>query len=315
MFLCRAMRSVISSWLLGVALLGFWSCQTPAEKVATPPSIADVVLEEPTYSLFRVALVRAGLPDLLKDGRLTLLVPTDSAFTASGINPNDLMAMPVAQAQQLVRYHVLTAPISTSTIPAGPQPVMTLNGHTVFLNRVDNTVYANGARLVMTDKQTANGLIHTLDRVLTPATGTLLATIQANPNLTLLAAAIQRINTSNQNLLANLNNADAKAVTLLAPTDDAFKKAGYTSVKSFDNINVQTLSSLINYHIIADPKLTYQFTTGTLATQQGSRLTVTAVKGFVTIKGNKNGLSANILTPDVVADNGVMHLIDQVLLP
>ena len=296
------------------------SCQKRDDAVALPQTITDRILEDSQFSLFSVAMVHGRVADALKDGNLTVFAPTDAAFQASGLGSEAaILALSPEETARFVMAHVLYGRVSAAGIPAGFNPVETAGKSVVYVNKsTDGTVYVNSARVTQTDIGTANGYLHTIDRVLNPTVGNLLATIQANPNLTFLTAAIKRVAVSNPTLLATLTNASSSnLVTVFAPSDAAFKADKvYNSLTAIETANVQTLANTLLYHVLPGLTFSNQFQTKSLNTLlNGSALTVLVTPTLITVKGNKNLTSAAVKQPDLTATNGVIHLIDQVLLP
>ena len=317
----RNSLSLLLSRLSVILLLFvFWGCQKRDDAVATPQTITDRVLEDGQFSLLRVAIAQAGVSDVLKDGNLTLFAPTDSAFVAAGLGTvAAIRSVPPDQMRTLVLYHLLTGSVMASEIPAGMNSVETLNKGTLYINKAANgTISVNNAKLIQTDIKTANGYIHTVNRVLMPSIGNVLANIQNNPTLTFLTAAIKRVGASNPTLLATLENASsANKVTIFAPNDAAFKADKvYNSLSAIESANVQTLTNVLLYHVIAGARFSTQFKTESIDTfYSGNKLiTIVAPTQFM-VKGAKNLTSATVKQADISATNGVIHIIDQVLQP
>lgn len=307
-------------FILALLLLVVLSCTKNDTKVAAPPTITDRILEDSQFSLLRVAVAYAGVADALKDGNLTLFAPTDSAFQASGLgNIGAITAMPKEQVRTLILYHTLYGSVASSTIPSGLNAVETVNKGIAFFNKSsDGTIYVNNAKLIQTDLAVANGYVHKINRVLTPSTGNLLATIQSNANLTFLSAAIKRIGTSNSTLLTTINNAlSTNNVTVFAPNDDAFKTDGrYTTISAIESADAQALANLLLYHVTSGVFFSNQLQSGTLTSLfTDNKFTVTVNSGQITLKGNNNSTAATIKQADLPSTNGVMHIIDQILQP
>ncbi|MFD2932657.1 fasciclin domain-containing protein [Spirosoma flavum] len=302
--------------LLLVALL---SCKKDDDTVATPQTITDRILEDSQFSLFRAAVAYAEVGDVLKGGNLTLFAPNDVAFQASGLaTPAAIMAFSKDQVKAIVLYHVLYGSVSTSTIPTGLNSISTASNGVAYVNKTSvGTIYINNAQVIQADIAVANGYVHSIDRVLTPSAGNLLTTIQNNPNLTFLTAAIKRINTSNPNLLATLDTElSANSVTVFAPNDSAFQSAGYKDLSAINSVSLQTLTNTLLYHVVPGVTFSNQFQTGSISTLlSNNKLTVSSTANQITIKGNKNTTAATIKQADIAATNGVVHIIDQVLQP
>ena len=295
------------------------SCKKSDDTVAIPKTITDRILEDSQFSLLRAAVAYAEVGDVLKGGNLTLFAPNDAAFQASGLaSPAAISALSKDQVKALLLYHVLYGSVSASTIPSGLNVVATVGKGIAFVNKSsDGKIFINNAQLIQTDIAVANGYIHSIDRVLTPSTGNLLTTIQTNPSLTFLTAAVKRIGTSNPTLLTTLNNeSSTNIVTVFAPSDAAFQSAGYKDLAAVNSANVQTLTNILLYHVVSGVTFSNQLQTGSISTLlSGNKLTVTATANQITIKGNKNSTAATIRQADIPATNGVVHIIDQVLQP
>lgn len=295
------------------------SCQKGDDTVATPQTITDRIIEDSQFSFLRAAMIYAEVGDVFKGGNLTLFAPNDAAFQASGMTtPAAITAYSKEQMRAILLYHVLGGSVAAATIPSGQSPVATVGKSIAYLNKTsDGKIFVNNAQVIQPDIAVANGYIHSIDRVLLPPTGNLLATIQNNPNLTFLTAAIQRIGTSNPTLLTTLNNeSTATVVTVFAPNDAAFKSAGYRDLASVNSASVQTLTNTLLYHVVSGAFFANQLQSGSLNTLlNGNRLTVTATANQITIKGNRNSTGATIKQGDQPTTNGIVHVIDQVLLP
>ncbi len=303
-----------------VLLLISWGCQKRDDAVATPQTITDRILEDSQFSLLRVAIAQAGVNDVFKDGNLTLFAPTDSAFQVAGLGTiAAIRSVPPDQMRTLMLYHLLPGNVMASEIPAGLNSVETLNKGTVYVNKMaDGTIYVNSARLTQADIKTANGYIHTVDRVLMPSIGNVLTNIQANPNLTFLTAAIKRVGTSNPTLLAALENASsANKVTIFAPNDAAFKADKvYNTLNAIASANVQTLTNVLLYHVVAGARFSTQVKTESIDTfYTGNKLITIVAPTQLMVKGAKNLTAASVRQADIPATNGVIHIIDQVLQP
>ncbi len=320
------MNSILTQWqrlvtfLLAVTALG--ACQQQNDDVASPKTITDLILEDSQFSLLRVAVQHADAGDALKAGNLTLFAPNDAAFQASGLTEAAIRSLPKEQVRAIVLYHALTSPVSSSAVPAGLNSVQTASRGVAYLNRTNSgglgsgaLLFINNAQVTQPDLVAANGYVHGIDRVLTPSVGTLLETIQANPNLTFLAAAIQRVGTANLpfTTLASSTN----AFTLFAPSDAAFRAdSRFSTLTAIAAADPQTLANALNYHAVSGIRLSNQLQTGTIATLlTNNRLTLTVSANQLLVKGNRNASPATIRTPDLVANNGVLHIIDQVLIP
>lgn len=292
-------------------------CQQNDDSVARPRTVADLIQEDDRFSLLRAAVAYASVGDALKGANLTLFAPTDSAFQASGLlTPAALTSSGQEQIRNILIYHVLNSSVTSSALPSGQNTVQTANAGVAYVNKTGTgQITVNGARVTQADLTTANGTVHVIDRVLTPSAATLSALIQNHPDLTFLAAALRRVGATNATLAA-LANSSGNGVTVFAPNDAAFRSAGYGSVAAVEAANPQTLASLLAYHVVSGVTLSRQIQASTVNTLSGNnRLTLAVTNGVATVKGAKNATPAGIVTPDLVAPNGVVHIINQVLQP
>ncbi|AQG81641.1 fasciclin domain-containing protein [Spirosoma montaniterrae] len=322
------MNTILTQWqrltaLVCVVLTAF-GCQQNDDAVATPKTITDLVLEDSQFSLLRAAVQYAEAGDALKAGNLTLFAPNDAAFQASGLTEAAIRSLPKEQVRTLVMYHVLASPVSSTAVPPGQNSVQMASRGVAYLNRTNsgglgNTtalLFINNAQITRPDLVATNGYVHVIDRVLTPSAGSLLESIQANPNLTFLAAAIRRI--GEPTTLPFLTRASSTSTfTLFAPNDAAFRAdSRFGSLAAIEAANPQTLANALLYHTVSGVVFSNQLQTGTVATLlTNTRLTLTVTTNQISVKGNRNATAATIRTPDLVATNGVLHIVDQVLIP
>lgn len=159
----------------------------------------------------------------------------------------------------------------------------------------------------------SNGIIHSIERVLMPASGNLVETAQGNENLSYLVAAVVRASQGNTNV-ANIL-ASTEGLTVFAPTNQAFIKAGFPTIASIQAADPAVLTSILTYHVVAARAFSSDLSNNqSLATVQGGNLLV-SIGNQITIKGKANTSASNVVAPNVLATNGVVHVIDQVLLP
>jgi uncharacterized surface protein with fasciclin (FAS1) repeats len=305
--------------LILLALLGGFvtSCKKPKED--GPKTIFQTIASDPNYSYLSAAVIKAGLVDALNDQSklsITLFAPCNSAFIAAGIkNKSDLAAIPESTLKALLLYHVLGSKVEADQIPqAANTPVPTLNGQSIYATRTSsNSVYINGVSVTKANIECTNGVIHEINRVLIPATGTIVETAIGNPNLSLLVAAVLRASQGTTDVAAVLSGAGP--FTVFAPTNQAFINAGYPDAATINNADPNALTSILTYHVIAGRIFSSDLTNGeTPTTVNGETVTISLTNG-AQVKGKSNSTASNIIATDIVTTNGVVHLIDQILLP
>ncbi len=282
-------------------------------RVRVNQTITELVVGNPNFSLLRDAVVRAGLADALASGDLTVFAPTNAAFDRAGlgsteaINRADLNTL-----RNILLYHVVG---NGRFFEDGIQPFLngltTLQGQQVQVSRQDG-LSVNGNVVSTPDLDTRNGVVHVIDNVLMPPSASTVELAINNPNLTYLVAALQRLSQANPTLL---NQLQSGAFTVFAPTNEAFQRAGFATIDAVRTANIDFLSRVLTYHVIAGRRFTTQFNDGRVMTNQGNAITLTQWPGRSTVQGLGNAMPTTILMPNILTTTGVVHVINDVLLP
>jgi len=301
------------------------------DAVLVPPTILPVVgtIVAPAYfnknfSTLVAAVVQAGLlPTLLSPtNQLTLFAPTNAAFAAAGITalpPNTTAGNATLTA--ILAYHVIsgTTEIKAADIATGPSIATTLGGK-IYLSKGASGVFINGTSKVTTaDVQASNGIVHVIDRTLVPPSKTIAEIVVENTNastkqFTQLLAALSRTQGQGDNDLLAAVSASTGELTVFAPTDAAFQ-ALYTSlgVANVNEIPLNTLIAVLKKHVVGARRFSTDLVSGTVPTLNGN---ITVNTTNLTVVGG-SGTAANLQTTllNIHAKNGVIHVIDKVLLP
>ena len=255
------------------------------------------------------ALAHAGLVETLQgDGPFTVFAPTDAAFEAAGI---DLSTFDTEAENEtlsdILLYHVISGAVDAANVTDGLVATM-VNGDNVTFTVTNETVMINDANVTDRDVAASNGIIHIIDKVLLPP-----AEEPALEDISGVAAGTG----VHDSLVAALAHAGLVATlqgdgpfTVFAPTDEAFAEAGI-DLSTFDNDEANaTLTDILTYHVYAGSVAAADVTDGMVATMvNGDDATFTVVNGTVMVGG------ATVTSADVAASNGVIHVIDKVLMP
>lgn len=311
--------------LLALAIFSFASCDKDDDTPAATNTITDKVVADPSFTLLEKAVIKAGLNTTLSGtGPFTVFAPNDAAFAASGVTSAGIDGLSADSLRKILLYHTIAASIPAASVPAGPNAkVTTANSpaDSVFVTRNSNGVFVNGIKVITADVATDNGIIHVLEKVLIPARGSIVATAQANlggdNGLDSLVAAIVRVNTASPGFITTLQS---NILTVFAPTNKAFKDLlTALSLSSISQIPTATLQAVLTYHVVGGRAFSSDLTNGNITMLAGGTTTVNLTNGTggrPTITGNSNGGSrSNIIATNIVATNGVVHVIDRVLLP
>jgi transforming growth factor-beta-induced protein len=294
--------------VIAIGMLTLTSCQKDDDNNDnmnnTPKSIAAIASADPQFSILVQALTKADLATTLgQSGTYTVFAPTNEAFNAlfaklgvSGIDQLSADAL-----RPILLYHVLGSKAVSSGLTSGYVSTLSpaIAGRFVSL-KVD---VAAGVKLNSTstvtkaDIMASNGVIHVIDQVLLPPTVADLAV--ANSSFTTLVSAL-----SASGLVPALSD-PAGTFTVFAPTNEAF--AQLTSVP-------EDLKPILLYHVLGSTVYANGVTTGyakTLSTYMTHPMDIY----INTASGVKINNSASVVLADVVGTNGVIHVIDKVLLP
>ena len=260
-----------------------------------PYTVVDVILESPDHATLAAAVADAGLVETLQgEGPFTVFAPTDDAFAAL---PDGLLdGLSVEQLTSILLYHVV-GDLALSTDLADGQEIETLLGQEVVVTITNGTVKINDAEVTITDLEADNGVVHVIDAVLIPEEDpiTVVDIIAGSEVHTILAAAL-----TDAGLVETLQGEGP--FTVFAPTDDAF--AALPADLPGD------LTDILLYHVVGALALSTDLTDGQeIETLLGQDVVVSITNGTVKIN------DAEVIIADLEADNGVVHVIDVVLVP
>jgi len=302
----------IKRWL-AVASLGLLAaCGGSDDEQA---DVVGVINQQAGFSILAEAINVAGLrDDLIADGPFTLFAPTDAAFAALltelGITREQLLA-DRALLTSVLTYHVLPAKVERAAVPVG-RAITTLEGGIFRVSVSGSALRINDGRnraatIVATDTQARNGVVHTIDRVLLPANRNIVQTAQALPQFSILVEAV---------LAANLQGAlsGPGPLTVFAPTNEAFGALLAELGLSKDQLltNVPLLTRVLTYHVVNGRALQADIVPGQAITSlQGSSFTVDASLRIT----DQRARVSQIASTDVLATNGVIHVVNRVILP
>jgi len=299
---------------------------TACEKTEDEPAeigntIAGLILNDTTLSTFEALMVKANLA-ITFDGTdpYTVFAPDNAAFAASGITPAVINGYSQSQAQTIFLYHTLVSKVMAADLPGGPNaPVTTFTNDSVFVTRdVNGSIFVNGNKLIQPDISADNGVIHKIIGVLYPPTTNIEEAILLN-GLDSLAKAIARAtndSTGDDSLDSILSSS---MVTMFAPTDSAFAYLDSLWSTNIDSIGMDTLVNVLKYHITPGRIFSSDFVDGPLIMFSGGNTLVGLTNGPTgapTITGTNNGGNpSNIIAPNIISRNGIVHIIDRVLSP
>jgi len=281
------------------------------------PNIVQLAQSVPELSTLVAAVSAGGLVSTLEGpGPFTVFAPTNDAFNAlpAGVLDNLLKPENKAQLVDILTYHVVAGNVQSGNLTNG-ELVPTVEGKNVSVNiEAVGGVYLNigtqSANVIQADVEASNGVVHLINAVLLPpsppSTDNIVQLAQSVSDLSTLVTAVVAAG-----LASTLSGPGP--FTVLAPTNEAFAAlpAGV-----LDNLlkpeNKAQLVAVLTYHVISGDVYSYEINDGTAAPSldNGAKLSFNAKNGAITING-----ASKVLLANVGASNGVVHLINAVLLP
>jgi transforming growth factor-beta-induced protein len=306
--LVKLFNPVLAVSLVGI--LTFAACEKDDDN-ANPPmeepkSIVEIAASDEDFSMLVAALTKANLVTALEgDGPFTVFAPTNAAFAEllADLGVSSLDDLTAEALAPILLYHVVSGKVLSSDLTNGY--VATLSegpGDNKISLQVDtDDVLLNGSTAVTAaDIMASNGVIHVIDKVLLPPTVVDLAI--NNSTFSILVEAVLKAG-----LAETLSGAGP--FTVFAPTNAAFEALFATlGVSGIADLTKEQLTPILLYHVVSGNVLSTDLSSGNVATLNGD--IAISVGASVTING-----SSNVVLADVQGSNGVVHVIDEVILP
>ena len=276
------------------------------EPTPEPQSIVDIAVADGRFETLVAAVGAAGLAETLSnEGPFTVFAPTDEAFAKLPEGTVDALLADIPALTDILLYHVVEGAVLAEDV-VSLEEAQTLLGENVSIRVEDGMVYINDAQVILTDIIAENGVIHVIDTVLLPteeeSLGSIVDIAVADGRFETLVAAVQAAE-----LAETL--AGEGPFTVFAPTDDAFAKLPEGTVEAL-LADIPTLTNILLYHVVDGAVLAEVVVTLEEAeTLLGEKVSIWLEDGMVYLN------DAQVIITDILADNGVIHVIDTVLLP
>ena len=302
--------SLAVSLLLATSPLAFQNApaKTPAStNAAAQATIVETAIAAGNFKTLVAAVQAAGLVETLNGkGPFTVFAPTDVAFAKLPAGTLEMLLKPENKAKlaAILTYHVVPGSVKAADV-VKLKYAGTVNGQRVDIKVDGAKVTVDGAAVTATDIACSNGVIHVIDAVILPVDGTVIDVAVKNGSFNTLVAAIKAAG-----LVETLSGKGP--FTILAPTDAAFAKLPAGTLEMLlKPENKKQLVEILTFHVVpgvaaysdAVVKMTE------VPTVLGSPVAVKVVGGKVMLNG------ATVVAADVEATNGVIHVIDTVLMP
>lgn len=307
-------------------LLTILSCSKEEEEVLQiqQNTLYDLVAKSMDYSYLEAALRITNLDDVLRgDDIYTLYAPNNSAFVGFLMRYgfDSLDEVPTETLKQVLLNHVMVGQMeyrdfksgyfqTAATSAASGKPM------SIYINQVNMRVTLNGtSRIVQGNVRASNGIIHAVNRVI--PVPSLVTFVLADPLLYDLAIALTRddLTVDFPTILSTQNGTAPAPFTVFAPINLAFENLlDELDVDRLSAIDEPTLNSTLNFHVMDEViALSSDLSDNLLINTLGGEITANVTGGASLTDGNDR--VSNIILFDVQANNGVLHMIDKVILP
>jgi transforming growth factor-beta-induced protein len=306
----RSFLAVAAVAALAVAAVGSTASARPAASAGTAADGTTVptAVAAGQFPTLTSLLQQTGLAETLSGaGPFTVFAPTDAAFAKVPAATLQALAADPAKLREVLLYHVVSGAVPAAEV-VKLTGAKTLNGASVTIKVTDGTVKVDGATVTATDVMASNGIVHVIDSVLIPK-----AAPAATPkNIVQTAVAAGQFKT-----LASLLKKAGLAGTLqgrgpftvFAPTDAAFAKVPKATLAALGKDRAK-LRAVLLYHVVKGKVTAKQVVKLRSAkTLNGQSVAIRVRGGKVSVGG------AAVTTTDVAASNGVIHVINKVLIP
>lgn len=304
-------RTVLMAAALGASTTLLQACGGSDDEPQR--NIVELAQNTPELSILVEAVVAAGLAPTLSTGTLTVFAPTNAAFAALltelGVTKEALLAnKPLLTA--VLTYHVLGSKVMRADVPLG-KAITPVSGGFFKIESNNGLKITDGrnrvSTITSTDIQASNGVVHLVDKVLLPADKDIVATASALPDFSILVEAVVAAG-----LVSTLQGAGP--FTVFAPTNAAFAalltELGVT--KEALLANKALLTQVLTYHVVPARVLKAEVPVNTaITTVQGQTFTINSSLVIT----DQNMRTSSIVATDVFTSNGVIHVVDKVILP
>lgn len=263
-------------------------------------NIIDTLAATGTFNTFSKALQIAGLVETLKkEGPFTVLAPTDEAFTKLPEGMLDALLKNPEKLKTLLNYHIIPQMV-TFTNFGEPKEFSTLMGQAIAIKAEGIRFLVEGNDVLEKDFMCSNGIFHVIDKVLLP--NDIIGALNASEKCAILLSAFEKAE-----LIETLKGDGP--FTVFAPTNDAFKKVPQAKLNEILG-NKEKLKHLLTYHVVSGKILGADIVQlKNLKSLNGQTLTVTKLEDKIIIDNSK------IEKSDLFCTNGVIHLVNAVMLP
>jgi len=295
--------------LLLAGVLSFTSCNDDDDdmEVMDEKNVVEVAANAGQFTILIDAAKKAGLADYLSntDG-ITVFAPTDAAFKSllTDLGAKSLDDIPVDKLTNILLYHVIGSKAMSNSLKSGYYPTLSKsagNSISMYISVEGGVSINKNTKVTSADIAAKNGVIHVVDKVILPPSIVNIAI--DNANFSILVQAVVKAG-----LVDALSGAGP--FTVFAPTNAAFNALfAQLGIMGIDNLTADQLTPILTYHVVSGNVLSTALSNGDVPTlNKGKSLKVNLSSG---VKIN----DSEVVAANIQGSNGVVHVINKVLLP
>jgi uncharacterized surface protein with fasciclin (FAS1) repeats len=300
-------------------------------------TIGQIIQQGTNLSILDSAMSKSGLLATLDSTNsggapFTLFAPVNTAFMNAGIYDSNIAKDSVSYLRRLMAYHLYAGNANTVADWYGlignmrNYPIQSASGDYFYLTIDSTGFYVNGYAVTQTDVIAKNGVIQALSGVLIPPNGSIYQTLvslstSSDTSLSFIVAAIQRASQGfNQINLTSLLSSSGQYIdstyTFFAPTNAAFMAIGDSSIAAIQQIPIDSLNRLLLTNIIPGQVFSSDFPLDSVRfSYAGDSLFFSTILGNTITSVGDSSISASIIQTNILATNGLIHIVNQILYP
>jgi uncharacterized surface protein with fasciclin (FAS1) repeats len=304
----KKLAALIAGAAVLIVAAGVASASPAKTTTMSDKNIVETAVAAGQFKTLATLVAKAGLAETLATGgTFTVFAPTDEAFAKVPQATLDALAANPDLLKSVLLYHVVPGKVPAADV-VKLSSAKTLEGRSVSIKVVDGSVYIDQAKVTTPDIMASNGVIHVIDSVLIPKA----ETAEPSKNIVQTATAAGQFKT----LVSLVKKAGLAGAlqgkgpfTVFAPTNAAFAKVPKATLAALAKDKAK-LKAVLLYHVAKGKVTSGQVVKlKSVKTLQGGAVSIKVTGGKVYVGG------ARVITPDVMASNGVIHVINKVLIP
>lgn len=312
----KNIAKLIKLTLLVASSTIMFSCSDDDSTSSSISSISDVASRNSDLSILVEALEKTDLLNVLdQNGSYTVFAPTNNAFNnfLDENNFNSLDEVPVGALKEILLNHVVVGANLSSNLRTGYVKTLgkgnasSTNTLSMYINTTDGVRLNGVSSVIIANIGASNGVIHVVDAVI--GLPTIVTHALANPNFSSLVGALT--SPGQPNFVGILSGSPNSPFTVFAPSNDAFATFESQNPGTLASLSSSQLTSILSYHVVAGANvLSNEIPSGPITTFESGTFTISGTT--ITDEASRQ---TNIVAVDVQAANGVIHVINNIILP